>query len=98
MVKFRNIDMVYTIMPKLQGDDTFFNDMKFMEAYDTNDLDEYANPRDMSYATSKGKSGQFPVLKLSPDHVPVGDSGDFCLHFAWKYKNPANSSYHPVGS
>ena len=71
--------------------------MKFMEAYDHQDLDEYANPRDMSYVTAQNNAGTFPVLKLSPDHVPAGDSGNFCVHFAWKYKQPEDSSFHPVG-
>jgi len=57
--------------------------MKFMESYDTEDVTEDNEPKDLSYLSASDTVSDFPILKLSPDAIPAGNSAPSCIHFAW---------------
>lgn len=57
--------------------------MLFVESYDTEDVTEDNEPKDLSYASSQDTANDFPVLKLSPESIPAGNANPSCVHFAW---------------
>lgn len=65
--------------------------MKYVKAQDSYDLDEEGNPKDLSYQAGAETTGIFPVLKVSPEYVPVGDIDSYCVHLAWRYKDEKHS-------
>ena len=86
-MKFKNIEIGYKIVPSLVSDTNIFKTMKFVKAYDSYDLDENGDPKDLSYQAGSETSGVFPKLKISPEYVPVGDIDSYCVHLAWRYKD-----------
>ena len=73
---------VYAISPSYSSK-TMFRPMKFVESYDTEDVTEDNEPKDLSYMSASDTSNDFPTLKLSPDAIPAGNANPSCVHFAW---------------
>ena len=57
--------------------------MNFVESYDTEDVTEDNEPKDLSYSSASDTANDFPTLKLSPDAIPAGNANPSCVHFAW---------------
>ncbi len=82
--------------------------MHFVESYDTEDVTEDNEPRDLSFSAGSDTSEYFQILKLSSDNIPVGDANPSCVHFAWRWKkdkhgpetsdNLDESSFKPLGN
>jgi hypothetical protein len=92
--KFKGILTVYSISPSFSSK-TMFKPMMFVESYDTEDLTEDNEPKDLSFAMASDTANDFPVLKLTPESVPAGNSNPSCLHIAWRGKR---DKHGPEGS
>ncbi len=99
MEMFRNIETVFWVSPSPDNQDNGYREMNYMESYDTDDLDQDGNPKDLSFSQGIDTSDEFPNLRLDPEHVPVGDAPKFCVNFAWRNKDVSKSTvYRSDGS
>ena len=93
MEMFRNIETVFWISPS-PNDNNGYWEMNYMESYDTDDVDEDGNPKDLSFSQGIDTSDEFPQLWLDPDHVPVGEAPQYCVNFAWRNKDVSRSTVY----